>query len=561
MSPFLMVGCILLSSSVGICPGDESPHIFAGTKPADPPTWPILREASEIALKQDEHQNYWIERVLLHIGEVQIRAGDFDGALKSNRGSAYPYGRNEGLHQLAEVLARDGKREAAFGVLHLMDSDWQKDYLHDKVQMQWIEHLIAAGDFNRAGKDLEQLKSDSSRAEGLRKLAVAFAKSGDVARAGTYFTRALETAAGFKEEIDRARGLWETADAQLTVGMVNAAKATIRKLLELPEPKDSSEKFTTILESAELTAKAKDEKNAKRLFRRALEAQKTVNSMNELNALVCIAKNQASVGYIDDALKTAALITHRENDIYRDGEREQALCAIALAQLKAKDVEGAVRTALSIKYYRQYSDDVFEQLVEREIAEGNLKTALTTAEKFDNPSKKATAILKVATAHAQSGNRKTAANVAARIKLTQEDMFPRGKEHFDYRTPSSWGVHYEIGFTSASRHGADKQAAEVAAAAMTLAQALGQRPEKPYDILFGDCNTEEVIQSLARAHAASGHASEALAWAKRIGKSDVIKTKNDDETLWAVERRIHALIGVAEGILDRSCEAPKDAKP
>jgi hypothetical protein len=31
--------------------------------------------------------------------------------------------------------------------------------------------------------------------------------------------------------------------------------------------------------------------------------------------------------------------------------------------------------------------------------------------------------------------------------------------------------------------------------------------------------------------------------------------------LWAVERRIHALIGVAEGILDRSTEALENAKP
>jgi hypothetical protein len=221
--------------------------------------------------------------------------------------------------------------------------------------------------------------------------------------------------------------------------------------------------------------------------------------MNELNAVVCVAKNQASVGYIDDALKTAALITHRENNIYRDGEREKALCAIALAQLKAKDVEGAIRTALSIKTYVQYRDDVLEQIVEHHIAEGDLKTALTAAEKFDNPSKRATAILKVATAHAQSGNRKKAANVAEQIKLTQEDMIPIGRRNgrFDYRTPTSWAARYEMGFTNASRHWADMRAAEVAGAAMTFAQALGQQPDKPYDVLFADCNTEEVSRPSA----------------------------------------------------------------
>jgi tetratricopeptide (TPR) repeat protein len=308
------------------------------------------------------------------------------------------------------------------------------------------------------------------------------------------------------------------------------------------------------VESAVLYAKVSDKKNADRLFARALEAQKSVNAMNWWNALAMIAKDQARVGYIDDALKTAALIKQT------DSEHEQTMYAIAIAQIKSNDIDGAVRTAMSIKFYVQYRDDSLEQIAEHQIAKGDLKSALTTAEKFDNPSKKATAILKVATAHAKLGNRKTAANVAGQIDLTYTDDLLKAlhKEHFNFRQPHSWSGGYDgsTASTGASRHWADMRAAEVAESAMTLAQAFGQQPDKPYDLLFNDCNAEEVIQAIARAHAASGDANKALTWAKRIGSSDKIKAKNDSKTMWAVERRIHALIGVAEGILDRSSETP-----
>jgi hypothetical protein len=46
--------------------------------------------------------------------------------------------------------------------------------------------------------------------------------------------------------------------------------------------------------------------------------------------------------------------------------------------------------------------------------------------------------------------------------------------------------------------------------------------------------------------------TEALAWARRIGSDEQVKSNDDYETLRAVQRRIYALVGVAEGILDRS---------
>jgi hypothetical protein len=269
-----------------------------------------------------------------------------------------------------------------------------------------------------------------------------------------------------------------------------------------------------------------------------------------------IAVAQAGVGFIEDARKTVSIIEHSNTDIRQDAERDETLCAIAVAQVKANDTEAAVRTALSVKRFVQYRDDALHHIVDHHIAKRDFKTALATADVIDNPSRKAAAILKVATAVAKSGDHKTAADIAARIELSEIDPLPKfgKKEQFDFRRPRSWGICYEDGraFTIASQTRANRHSAEVAGAAMGLSQALGERPAQSYAVLFNDILKEEVILALARAHAASGDPSEALAWARQIGSGDKVNSEKDDQTSWAVQRRIYALIGVAEGILDRS---------
>src|SRR5262249_43991537 len=138
--------------------------------------------------------------------------------------------------------------------------------------------------------------------------------------------------------------------------------------------------------------------------------------MNKMNALMQIAKAQAGAGYLDDALKTASMIT--QDDCYR----EQAQYAVAVAQLKDDDAEAAVRTAMSIEHYLQFRDDAIHKIVDHQITMRDFKAALVTAEKADNSSRKAAAILKVATAHAHSGDHKAAAAVAGRIELTPADQ-------------------------------------------------------------------------------------------------------------------------------------------
>jgi hypothetical protein len=95
-------------------------------------------------------------------------------------------------------------------------------------------------------------------------------------------------------------------------------------------------------------------------------------------------------------------------------------------------------------------------------------------------------------------------------------------------------------------------AAQVAAEAMALWQALEGKREQPYAAMFKDVRPPEVMRALARAHAASGKASEALAWAKQIGSGDKANPSGDYSANWPMQQRISALVGVAEGILDRS---------
>jgi tetratricopeptide (TPR) repeat protein len=551
----LVIVCALLSQGVVTCRADGPARTGCNADLAGPAAREVLREAAAIVLKQ-KHQHWWSDHTLRQLADVQIRAGDFDGALRSVRARD---GQNAGgLIDLVEAIARSGNRKLAFDVLQFPSENkgqWQ-DVVRDGVQLRWIEYLIASDDLDRARQAIGQLKTKDYRPHGLRKLAAAYGRAGDAARAVELFALALAAGADFKYESNRASALWETADAQLSVGQAAAAKETIRRLAEGVEWKDPWVKFSALREAAVLAAKARDEQTARHLFRRALAVCGEVDGRQKLDALSQLAKAAAAAGYIDDALKTARMIKHSETDFSQDSPREQALYAIAVAQLRAGDVKGAIRTALSVDYFVQYRDDALHEVVDHQIAKRDFKSALTMAGMVHNPSRKAAAILKVAVAHAKSGDRKTAADVAARIELSEKAWFAGlgGREAFDYQLPHSWGVNYDFdgAFTVCLAQMQERHMAEVAGAAMTLSQALGQRPDRSYAILFNDIYAEEVIRALARAHAASGDPNDALAWARQIGSDAKVKPEKDDDTRAAVERRVHALIGVAEGILDRS---------
>jgi tetratricopeptide (TPR) repeat protein len=541
----LTVVCVLMPWNAATCLAEEPPSHVRKLEPIGVAFRAALREASAIALKQDEEQHYWTDLALLRIGSLQMRVA-VDGALWSICGSGSLDGRDMALRDLAEEVARSGDRERALEILRLQNR--QRNSSEDYVDLWWIEHLIASNDLARACKALERLKSKPPYSYGLLKLAVAYAKAGAMTRATEQFNLALDAAANLKEDRDRAWAFCEIADAQLSIGEIDAAKETIRRLVERGELKDPLVKVWALADAAVLAAKANDTPTAQRLFRWALDAQVAVDRLNRLYALSKIAVAQASVGYLHDAQNTAWMIKHNVNDFSQNSPREEALCAIAAAQERDNDREGAVRTALSIEYFLQYRDDALRKIVEHQIAKKELETALAIAEKTDNPSRKAVAILKVATAYAKSGDRKRAAAVAARIELTGRTTSTR----FDYRLPCTWVERYDAGF--AVSNGLQRmwlqRAAEVAEAAMALSLALGEQPEQLYAILFNESRSEEVTRALARAHAFSGP-NDALGWARQIGSNGKAKPKG---TVWSAQLQIFAIIGVGEGILDRSPE-------
>lgn len=521
----------------------------------------ILREASEILLRQPMHQGFWSDRLLLEIADIQIRARDFVGARQSIRGSRYDYGRSAALVDLAERLAGDGKWQDALDVLREMGDDhgWRQDYLEDGVRLQWIDHLIEVGDLEGASAATELLTSDRYRPDGLRSIAVAHHAAGDETKALRLFGLAINAADKTEDDFDRFRALWEIADDQLAAGANAEAKKLLSRLADDAESGEPWASVSAYCKCARLIAKTNDRNAAEVLFERAIDAQKRVGARNTCGAIVIIAKAQAEAGYFDDAIKTALKIEHNANDMSQDGRREEALCAIAMAQTDASDIEAAIRSAERIQQYVQYRDDALHAIVVHQIRKQNLTGALGTADKLGNSSREAAAKLTIAAAYAKSGDAATARAIAERIQLLGTHMIsgPGNAKLFDYRSPSTWGFCYDGPvFNNASRRSSHERAAEVAAAAMICHHSIDPKAKIRWEEVFADVEPEQVIRALARAHAISGDATEALEWSQNIGSEDRIDAAENFAGVRAVQQRIYALVGVAEGILARLSDGP-----
>ncbi len=526
----------------------------------------VLREAAQIAVCQDEEQRYWRDRVLLQIAEAQIRAGDFDGAEHSINRAKKEYDAHTAAMHLAEALAGAGHCERAFQVLREMGSDYDSraGYLDDRIRMRWLEYLIATGDLPRAALAVEELKVPSFRPEGLRKLALAHAHSGDNATAQRCLQDAIVACPPIAAEFTRAECLWQIADAQIALSEAECASSTIDQLLALTDSfRDGWAKVAALREAAIRTAQLGDRERSRRLFQKAIDASASIApptplpALNRIRALVTIAQAQAALGYLDDARETAERIKRDNSGNTYDSDLEEALFSVALAQARSGDVGGARATVIAFRYPVQYETEILVDRVRIQIQHGQLADSLATARQIPRPCYKAIAFLNIANEHAEAGDKMTAQAVAGQIQLTREDhrvFLPCDQGPFDYRRPRTWGIEYEASFTNSSRHAAIQAASEVAAAAMTLSLTLGEEYVESYAIMFKDFDCE-VTQALARTHVVRGDTHEALAWAEKIGSNQKIKSAEDAAEVFSVQRRIHALLGVAEGILDKQATA------
>ena len=525
----------------------------------------MLREASQIASRQDKEHSFWCDRVLLKIAGIQTRLNDFDGARNTLKNGTDSYSRNAAFIELAKAHAGVGQREQAFEVLRELGTDhgWNQDCVSDDVQAFWVDYLITTDKIESAQKAIDEMKVRSSRSEALCKLALAHVKLGDKATAKRVFLDVSNllseqfSQVEFSDESYLAIDICRVAQTQCDVVDKKITSSTIQQLMKYSKAsKNGLAKVRYLREAAVLAAKVGDQKTAKALFKEAVQARHAIlpptpcPESNRVVALGKIAKSQTSVGFIGEASETVAMI---KDD---DSERDEVLCGIAIAQAKAGNMADGIKTALSIEHYHQYQDDALLVIVELFIEQGDMKSALTTAGKILNPSRKATAILKVATQHAKDGDKEKAKAIAGQIQLdvARSVLFINTETalgSFDFTKPETWGVMFDEKpyFTSLSYFFTVNRAVELAAAAMTLHQALNGDQGFDYAVTFKDVH-EDVIESLARAHAASGDAKGAHEWASRIGSDEKLEPDNDhDSTL--VQQRIHGLIGVAEGLLAR----------
>ncbi len=532
-----------------------------------------MREACQICIRQEKHQGYWCERELLSIGEVQIRAGDFDGSLDSIRKSEYEYGRNMGLQDLAKALAATGQKERAFAVLNeiKLSGCENKSYLEDGVRLSWIEHLTSTGDLDAARTAVDRLAIPESRPAGLQRVAVGYFKKGDKQAAERHFQEAIAAATAITEEYDRAKALWEIADAQIAVGRTASAKSTIEGLAKAAGGfSDGWAKAAALREAAVRAVKLNDQQLSTRLFGQAVETRVTrndrtadLNADNTVEMLASVAKAQADLGGINDAQKTAEVIRNSVSDPIDKRSCHGVLVDISIAQAKAGAFADAIATARSIEDHEGYTigyGDPLSAIAQIQLEKGDRQAALATASQIQNGSSQAIAKLRIAIAYARDGDKAPAKKVARGIRLDSRHQLGRiAVIEFNYTKPDTWAYVYEPGFTMMSWQWADERAAEVGAAAMTLSLMLGEPPDVRYDVAFRDVLEQSIIRALARAHAANGNANGALTWADRVG-SDKKAPENDFKATDAVECRVGALVGVAEGMLDKhdAVKAPKD---
>ena len=518
----------------------------------------ILGQASQIVLRQDKQHSFFFNRFLRKIAELQIRAHDFDGALSSIRKSEYSYGQNEAFVKLAEALATDGQKEKAFEVIAELGSDhgWKQDRIDDGVLACWIDYLISTDQLEVAQKTLGEFETATARSKGSTKLALVYASNRDKTTAKRLFKNAIAAAAEVSYEFFQAKALWEIVDAQLEAGESDAAVSTVDELVNRSKTfEDGWTRVRAFCEAGIRKARMKDKEAAKMLFSQAIEARKMVNESNKIPSLKVIAMAQVSAGLIDDARNTAAMIKHSESDFTQDGRREEVLYAIAIALLKDGKLAEATETAKSIKHYLQYQHDAFLAIVEQHIENGDNESALATALEVANPTRKAAAMLKIASKYASSGDKNKAKEIASAVRLrVAPDIFLLSDEDlvFEWTKPATWGVLYDDRgyFTALSHSFTVKRAAELAAAAMTLAQVLNEDGKVDYADSFEEFE-DSVIESLAQAHAMYGDETEALKWANKIGSEKNVKHENEYSKVNAALRRIHALVGVAEGMLEK----------
>jgi hypothetical protein len=557
-------------------------RVFAADTRSDIRAGDVLKEAYNLGSRYQglSIDFLWcreIERIL----PSHLNAGDLDSAFETLKVDR-PIGSRSFDFELAVALARSGRRKEAEDWMRKVEKhgccggdpvEYHKS-LEDQLRVAFLQHQIATGNLAAASKSQQEITTSYERPIAARELAVGYAKAGDVATSKRLFRDAVDASLAilikkpaaadnlYSDDWSRTHALWEICDAQMTVRDSEGASETLQALVKAAEAiRHGLSRMESLHEAASRSALLGDRDAAKRLFIEAVDCRDAVKPPipcaegNKAFELRRIAKSQAEFGFLEDALKTAQLISIDKWDRFR------AIGEVAAAFAKAGQIDRAREIALSINAPRErrYRDEALTLITRRQIDRRELESALTTADKIDDALDRALARLEVAVEFAILGDRKAAADTAAQIRLSQQARFINGpKIVFDYQSPRTWGVIYDNrrigdlrGHTFSIR-----RSSKLASTAFKLSHFLERRYPESFAISFAELYPETVF-AVAREQTVLGETQDALAWARQIGTPKLKGAKIVESDRFGADMRIAALLGVAEGILERQGKLPR----
>ena len=250
--------------------------------------------------------------------------------------------------------------------------------------------------------------------------------------------------------------------------------------------------------------------------------------------LAKVAAHMGKAGFYDRALDVIRSISGI-------AEKEQALANLASARAEAGEYAQAIRICDMVQTYHRFSDPVLLKIVKYQLTQGKVEDSLDTCNHISHLAHKGEAMLMVATAQANTGDRKQALKTARSVdfvKVDENSAFQEGgPSRFDISRPETWAFDIDRGFpgTMASFSRRAMAVANLAAAALRFQETAKLIESPDYAKAFqgeGSC----VLEATAAAHVEMGKVDDVLNWVERLHEAD----------------QVWAMLGVAEGLLRRA---------
>jgi tetratricopeptide (TPR) repeat protein len=211
-------------------------HTDDGTKCQIGMALTLLRESRRLVRDPERYE------LVQAIGVAQATAGDVDGAVETMKSIAMPVQVDVGLRKVATILAGRGDAEGAERIVRMIRDD-AKDYASDYAPQEPLAWRDLGNAYARAGKKqlaaiayagavraLAEKGSGPHAAMDLAEVAKAQYRLGDQAAAGRTFEKAVERALAVKDRTLSSIALKEVAKAQARSGDVAAALGTLRRI-------------------------------------------------------------------------------------------------------------------------------------------------------------------------------------------------------------------------------------------------------------------------------------------------------------------------------------------